>query len=81
MTEQNALILIVDDDEPMVELLSRLMKGEGFKTLHARDGATGLKMVSSESPDLLLLDITTPPWMGWRCSRAKEIDQIFRSSC
>ena len=76
MSEQNALILIVDDDEPMVESLSRLMKGEGFKTLHARDGATGLKMVSSESPDLLLLDITTHTMDGMEVlRRAKEIDQ------
>ena len=75
MVEPNATILIVDDDKNMRPFLSLLMKGEGFKTLLASDGETALKMVRSESPDLMLLDIKMPDMDGMEVLRqAKEID-------
>jgi DNA-binding NtrC family response regulator len=65
MSEQKALILIVEDDPSMIQLLSRLMKVEGLRTLEARDGKTALRLLSSDPPDLMLLNL-----------RAQEVDGL-----
>jgi DNA-binding NtrC family response regulator len=75
VSEHNAKILIVDDEPSMSALLANVMKVEGFKTLQANEGKTGLALVQSESPDLMLLDIKMPDIDGMEVLReAKDID-------
>ncbi len=57
MSELNAKILIVYVDEIVRESLTTLMEREGFKVLQANDGRTGLDIVRTESPELMLVDI------------------------
>jgi len=74
MSEHNAKILIVDDEPSMSALLANVMKMEGFKTLQANEGKTGLALVQSESPDVMLLDIKMPDMDGMEVLReAKDI--------
>ena len=69
-------ILIVDDDEDICDILSRLMKREGLKARVAHDGETGLKLVQSNPPDVLLVDLKMPDMDGMEVlRRAKELDQ------
>ena len=76
MTDGNSRILIVDDDKGICELLSTLVEGEGFEALAAQDGEMALKMVRSEDPDLLLLDIIMPGMDGMELLRqAKDLDR------
>ena len=76
MSEQNALILIVNDDTEMLQFLSRLMKAEGFRVIEARDGKTALKLLSSESPDLMLLDLRMQDMDGIEVlRRAKDLNR------
>jgi len=56
MSEHHPVILIADGDEDLVELLIRLMKREGFRTLSAHGGEAALALLSSETPDLMVLD-------------------------
>jgi DNA-binding NtrC family response regulator len=75
MSERNPLILLVDDDESLVDMLARLMKREGFKTVSANDGDGALRIVSSDKPDLMLLDIKMGEMDGMEVLRqAKELD-------
>ena len=75
MSERNPLILIVDDDENLVDMIARLMKREGFKTVSANDGDGALRIVSSDKPDLMLLDIKMGEMDGMEVLRqAKELD-------
>ncbi len=53
-------ILIVDDEPTIVQSLSGLLSDEGFNVYTASNGYEGLKLVDSESPDLVLLDIWMP---------------------
>lgn len=46
-------ILIVDDEQPLVHLVAGYLQREGFRVLHAYDGATALEIARSQSPDLL----------------------------
>jgi len=69
-------ILIVDDEEEIREILSRLVQKEGFEPLAAPDGETALELLSRESPDILLLDIRMPGLDGMEIlRRAKELDR------
>ena len=50
-------ILIVDDEQDIVELVSYNLEKEGFKTVKAYDGEAALKMVKLQKPDLIILDL------------------------
>ena len=53
-------ILIVDDEPSIVQSLKGLLSDEGFDVMTAPNGYEALKLIESESPDLVLLDIWMP---------------------
>ena len=75
MKEHIPRILIVDDEKHIATALAALVKGEGFKALVAQDGATALKLIRSEAPDMMLADIKMPEMDGMEVMRqAKDLD-------
>lgn len=59
-------IMIVDDDEDMVEIISMVMDKEGYEVVTALSGEKCLEMAPVEKPDLIFLDIMMPGLDGWR---------------
>jgi DNA-binding response OmpR family regulator len=57
-------VLVVDDDSMLVDLISMSLEVNGYSSLSAGDGETGLKAVRDEDPDLVLLDIMMPVMDG-----------------
>jgi len=57
-------VLIVDDEEVLQDVLSTLLRGEGYKTLAARSGEEALQLLKTEEPDLVLLDLMLPVMSG-----------------
>ena len=57
-------ILIVDDDRTTLYVLQSLLNGAGYSTRVAMDGVEGLKLLSAEPFDLLLLDVWMPRMDG-----------------
>lgn len=57
-------ILIVDDEQDIVELLSYNLEKEGFSTVKAYDGEAALGLVRSGKPDLMILDLMLPKMNG-----------------
>ena len=57
-------ILIVDDEQDIVELLSYNLEKEGFSIVKAYDGEAALGLVLSEKPDLMILDLMLPKMNG-----------------
>lgn len=53
-------ILIVDDEPSIVKSLTGILSDEGFNTLAAYNGYEALKLIETESPDLVMLDIWMP---------------------
>jgi DNA-binding response OmpR family regulator len=53
-------VLVVDDEPMLRNLLSRLLRMEGYEVLEAEDGQTALDVVAKEKPDLVLLDVMMP---------------------
>ena len=53
-------ILIVDDEPSILQSLSGLLTDEGFEVITANNGYEALKVIDTEAPDLVLLDIWMP---------------------
>ncbi len=53
-------ILIVDDEPSILQSLDGLLSDEGFEVMTAANGYEALKVIDTESPDLVLLDIWMP---------------------
>ncbi len=62
-------ILLVEDNEMNRDMLSRRLKKRGYDVVMALDGQQGVDMASSESPDLILLDMSLPVMDGWTAAR------------
>jgi len=67
-------ILIVDDEPSIVQSLSGLLTDEGFEIITASNGYEALKIIDTESPDLVLLDIWMPGIDG--IETLKEIKKV-----
>lgn len=66
-------ILIVDDTFANLQLLSTLLKEEGYKVRPANSGALALQAVAKKKPDLILLDIKMPELNGYEvCAALKS---------
>lgn len=73
-------ILVVDDNEPNVELLLAYLDELGCRLLTARDGAEALAVFDAESPDLVLLDIMMPRMSGFQvCEKIREKEKTART--
>ena len=62
-------ILLVEDNEMNRDMLSRRLQRRGYSVVIAQDGEQGLSLASSESPDLILMDISLPVMDGWQVTR------------
>jgi len=62
-------ILLVEDNELNRDMLSRRLERRGFQVLIAVDGAQGVAMAQSETPDLVLMDMSLPLVDGWEATR------------
>ena len=62
-------VLIVEDERNIVDILSFNLCREGYDTLEAYDGATGLQLALEQNPDLILLDLMLPKLDGFAVCR------------
>lgn len=57
-------ILVVDDEPSIRELVSMVLKREGYEVAEASDGKSGLAMAEKNNPDLIILDLMLPDISG-----------------
>ena len=70
-------ILIVDDEKTIADILAYNLRKEGYDTIEAFDGDTGLKLAISENPDLVILDIMMPGLDGYEvCRQIRKVSQV-----
>ena len=62
-------ILIVEDDNTLLDVLSYNLKKEGYEVLVAGDGINALEIARKNKPDLLILDIMLPGLDGFEVCR------------
>ncbi|MFH1847771.1 MAG: response regulator [Candidatus Omnitrophota bacterium] len=69
-------ILIIEDEPQQVDMITIRLEANGFKVIHAADGAEGLQKAYDTMPDLVILDIVMPKLDGFQvCSRLKGDDK------
>ena len=65
-------ILVVDDEQPLVELLTANLEREGYEVISAGDGLTAIELAEHQKPDLILLDWMLPKLDGFEvCKRLR----------
>jgi len=70
-------ILLVDDDPDFVEAVSLILKSKKFDVVTAYNGIEGLNKVTSEKPDLIVLDVMMPEKDGYAvCKELKSNPQL-----
>jgi len=57
-------IVLVEDDEVVARLVSRVLENAGYRVLGATSGEEGLEILGREEPDLLLTDVTLPGYLS-----------------
>jgi two-component system alkaline phosphatase synthesis response regulator PhoP len=60
----NAKILVVDDEQSLINLVTAYLRKEGYEVYTAMDGPSGLKAARAFKPDLIVLDVMLPGMDG-----------------
>ena len=67
------LVLVIEDEAPIVEILKFNLGKSGYRVLAAYDGEEGYRLALSEKPDLILLDVMLPKMDGFEvCKKIRE---------
>lgn len=70
-------ILVIDDEEPTVQLIGMLLERRDFEVIKAYRAEEGLRKAYRYQPDLVLLDIMMPDMDGWEvCKRLREMSDV-----
>jgi CheY-like chemotaxis protein len=67
-------ILLVEDNEMNRDMLTRRLERKGFDVVIAVDGQQGVDLAGSESPALILMDLSLPVLDGWEATRLIKAD-------
>lgn len=73
------LILLVEDNEPNRDMLSRRLIRRGYEVNMAVDGKEGLLMADKHMPDLILLDLSLPEMDGWEVLKKLKQDPKMKT--
>jgi CheY-like chemotaxis protein len=71
-------ILLVEDNEMNRDMLSRRLQRRGYEVLTAVDGETGLALIRSDAPALVLMDMSLPGIDGWEATKQLKADPATR---
>ncbi len=64
-----AKLLLVEDNEMNRDMLSRRLERKGYQVVMALDGEQALALATSETPALILMDMSLPVMDGWEATR------------
>ena len=68
-------ILLVEDNEMNRDMLSRRLERKGYSVVIAQDGKQGYLLARSETPDLILMDLSLPVMDGWEVTRLLKAEE------
>ncbi len=72
-----AKILVIEDNDQNLYLMTFLLKHHGYDVIQARDGLSGIKTAMETNPDLILLDIQLPEMDGYTVARRIRSESAF----
>jgi len=71
-------VLLVEDNEMNRDMLSRRLERKGYEVVFAQDGSIAVDLAASESPALILMDMSLPVMDGWEATRRIKADPNTR---
>ncbi|MGZ3461357.1 MAG: response regulator, partial [Archangium sp.] len=71
-------LLVVDDESGILDALQEILSEEGFHVLTARNGKDGLKRITEQPPDLVLLDYMMPVMDGRELLKVLQAEAAYR---
>src|SRR5512141_1476659 len=70
-------ILVIDDDTAVTDLLSVLLRSQGFDVTATNSSSDGLSYIRENEPDLIVLDLMMPEIDGWEvCRSVRAFSQV-----
>jgi CheY-like chemotaxis protein len=69
---------LVEDNEMNRDMLKRRLERKGYRVIVAQDGLQGHDLAHTESPDLILMDLSLPVLSGWVVARRLKADPTTR---
>lgn len=70
-------LLVIDDDSAVTDLLSLLLRSNGFEVTATNNSTEGLGIIRDVSPDVVILDLMMPEMDGWQiCKAVREFSQV-----
>ena len=70
-------LLVIDDDSAVTDLLSLLLKSQGFEVTTTNSSMDGLNSIREAHPDLVILDLMMPEMDGWEiCKSVRQFSQV-----
>ena len=73
-----AKILVIDDEQSILDLVTAYLRKEGYQVYTAMDGPSGLKAARTFKPDLIVLDIMLPGMDGLELlSRLRRESEVY----
>jgi CheY-like chemotaxis protein len=72
----NPFLLLIEDDLVFASTFGEVIRAQGLRYVHARDGATGLRVAREQRPSGIILDVKLPDTDGWRIIEALRADPI-----
>jgi DNA-binding response OmpR family regulator len=77
MPPRKTTILVVDDDEQLLKIVTHNLEAEGYQVLTVRDGTQALETIERQAPDLVLLDVMLPRMDGFQVlQRVREFSAV-----
>ena len=71
------LVLVVDDEKPIVDIVKINLQKNGYNVIEAYDGNEAVAKALSEEPDLILLDVMLPGQDGFSvCKKIRETSAV-----
>ena len=72
-------VLVIDDADATLRMVEDLLIKEGFEVVTAQDGAEGLKKITQEHPDVIIMDLFMPKMTGFEVLRTLKTNSYYRN--
>jgi twitching motility two-component system response regulator PilH len=69
-----ATILVVEDTDDILDIITRQLRYAGHNVISARDGIEGIAYARAHTPDLIVMDLVMPTLNGWEAIKELKAD-------
>ncbi|MCB0087788.1 MAG: response regulator, partial [Caldilineaceae bacterium] len=77
MSEKKTRILVVEDEDLLLELLTKTLQTSGYEVLTAKNGVDALELAIENEVDLILLDVMMPRMNGFTfCEEVRKLSDV-----